>query len=90
MHFVIVLAKSTVFRALCNGFSGKSPNTSYRNAAVTEVRYVGRVCVRFSRIGAMSNMNYHINLKETLKKVAKKGWIILLLIVVFAGGARFF
>ncbi len=45
--------------------------------------------MRFSLIGAMSDMNYRINLKETLKKVAKKGWIILLLVVVFAVGARF-
>ncbi len=48
----------------------------------------GRLCI--CRIGAMSIMNHRINLKETLTKVLKKGWIILILIVVFGLGARFF
>ena len=34
-------------------------------------------------------MNQHVDLKETLSKVFRKGWIILLLMVVFALGARF-
>ncbi len=41
-------------------------------------------------IGAVPEMNHRVNLKDTLSKVLKKGWIILLLIVVFAAGARFF
>lgn len=35
-------------------------------------------------------MNQQTNLRETLSKVIKKGWIILLLIVVFGLGARIF
>jgi capsular exopolysaccharide synthesis family protein len=34
-------------------------------------------------------MNQRVDLKETVSKVIKKGWIILLLIVVFALAARF-
>jgi capsular exopolysaccharide synthesis family protein len=41
-------------------------------------------------MGGDAGLSHRVNLKQTLKKVLKKGWIILVLIVAFAAGARFF